>query len=56
MGTLPDRECWSIDIEKSSLSFSLRHALLGKRRLSHEQAAQSEQRADVLRSKTLDIA
>jgi polyisoprenoid-binding protein YceI len=30
MGTLPDRECWSIDIEKSSLSFSLRHALLGK--------------------------
>jgi polyisoprenoid-binding protein YceI len=30
MGTLLDRECWSIDTEKSSLSFSLRHALLGK--------------------------
>jgi polyisoprenoid-binding protein YceI len=29
MATLPDRECWSIDTEKSSLSFSLRHVLLG---------------------------
>ena len=29
MDTLSDRECWDIDTELSSLTFNLRHALLG---------------------------
>jgi len=30
MYALSDRECWNIDAERSSLTFSLRHALLGQ--------------------------